>query len=113
MARLRNVTFMTTDPERLANFWAEALGLPERRSSPDEVLLADAEWGFPRFTFQRINDAPRPTSPLHLDLTPDDRVNEVARLIELGATQGATHGDSGFRWTVMRDPDGNEFCVTD
>lgn len=50
MRRLRNVTFMTTDPERLASFWAEALGLPERKYSPEEVLLADADWGFPRFT---------------------------------------------------------------
>ena len=113
MAFLRNVTFMTTDPKRMADFWAEALHLPERRSSPDEILLADAEWGFPRFTFQRVNDAPRSPSPLHLDLTPDDRAHEVARLTALGATEGATHGDSGFQWTVMRDPDGNEYCVTD
>jgi hypothetical protein len=26
------------------------------------------------------------------------------------ASEGATHGDSEFRWTVMRDPDGNEFA---
>jgi Glyoxalase-like domain len=31
-------------------------------------------------------------------------------LTELGASEGATHGDSEFRWTVMRDPDGNEFA---
>ena len=36
MRRLRKVTFMTTDPERLASFWAEALGLPERKYSPEE-----------------------------------------------------------------------------
>jgi Glyoxalase-like domain len=47
---------------------------------------------------------------MYLDLTPDDRVQAVARLTELGASEGATHGDSEFRWTVMRDPDGNEFA---
>lgn len=110
---LRNVTFMTKDPERLADFWAAALGLPERRTTPDEILLADAEWGFPRFTFQRIEDGPRAPSPLHLDLTPGDRLEAIAHLTGLGATEGSTHGNSQFRWTVMRDPDGNEFCLTD
>jgi catechol 2,3-dioxygenase-like lactoylglutathione lyase family enzyme len=110
MRRLRNVTFMTTDPESLASFWAEALGLPERKYSPEEVLLADADWGFPRFTFQRIDDGRRAPAPMYLDLTPDDRAQAVARLTELGASEGATHGDSAFRWTVMRDPDGNEFA---
>lgn len=113
MLRLRNVTFMTTDPARLADFWAEALGLPERKSAPDEILLADADWDFPRFTFQRVDDRRSAPSPLHLDLTPDDRLRAVAHLIKLGAKQGATHGDRNFRWTVMQDPDGNEFCVTD
>ena len=37
---------------------------------------------------------------MYLDLTPDDREQAVARLTELGASEGATHGDSEFRWTV-------------
>jgi catechol 2,3-dioxygenase-like lactoylglutathione lyase family enzyme len=113
MLRLRNITFMTSDPGRLADFWAVALGLPERRTSPDEVLLADADWNFPRFTFQRVAEGRRAPAPVHLDLTSDGRVLAVVRLVELGATEGETHGDDEFRWTVMRDPDGNEFCVTD
>jgi catechol 2,3-dioxygenase-like lactoylglutathione lyase family enzyme len=111
--QLRNITFMTDDPARLADFWQAALGLPERQTSVAEVLLADAEWGFPRFTFQQVRDAPHRPSALHLDLTPEDRISEVERLVELGAVEGATHGDDDFRWTVMQDPDGNEFCVTD
>ncbi len=78
-----------------------------------EVLIHDGEWGFPRFTFQRVDDGPRSPSPIHLDLTPDDRLQAVGQLIALGATEVATHGDEDFRWSVMRDPDGNEFCVTD
>ena len=111
--RLRNVTFMTRDPERLADFWAAALDLPGRHSSGDEVLLHDGAWTFPRFTFQKVaDDRSRPGS-VHLDLTPDDRQMTVERLSALGAVEVATHGDDEFRWTVMRDPDGNEFCVTD
>jgi len=57
---------------------------PERKYSPEEVLLADADWGFPRFTFQRVDDGRRAPAPMHLDLTPEDRVQAVARLTELG-----------------------------
>jgi len=111
--RLRNVTFMTPDPARLADFWAVALGWTERKTTPDEIVLADAEWSFPRFTFQRVVD-PRPApSAVHIDLFSGGRVAAVARLVELGAIEGDTYGDENLRWTVMRDPDGNEFCVTD
>jgi Glyoxalase-like domain len=33
--------------------------------------------------------------------------------VALGATEDVTHGDDRLRWTVMRDPDGDEFCVRD
>ena len=113
--RLRNVTFMTTDPARLADFWAAALGLPQRNEGDDEVLLADADWGHPRYTFQRIDDVRDRPAPLHLDLVADDRQAEVARLVGLGATEVRSVDDdpSGVVWTVVRDPDGNEVCVTE
>lgn len=86
--------------------------LPERKTSAEEVLLAETDWGFPRFTLQRVSEGRRQASSVHVDLTAQDRLAEVARLAGLGATEGATHGDEQFGWTVMRDPDGNEFCVT-
>ena len=36
---------------------------------------------------------------------------EVARLVELGATRVRDTDEFGYRWTVMADPEGNEFCV--
>ena len=111
---VRNVTFLSSDPGRLADFWSAALGWTERRDGEDEVLLAPDDWSFPRFTFQRA-EAPRSRpGPLHLDLTADDMQAEVERLIGLGATRqwtvdGAPAGT--MTWTVMLDPDGNEFCV--
>jgi hypothetical protein len=76
-------------------------------------VIADAEWSWPRLTFQRVLDRREPPSPLHLDVTPADRAEGVAWLVTLGAVEGDTHTDAGFSWTVMHDPDGNEFCVTD
>lgn len=85
--RVRNVTFMTVDHERLADFWPAALGLGERRASSAEIVLADADWGFPRFTFQPISEGRRQASAVHVDVTADHRLAEVvARLVALGAT---------------------------
>ncbi len=111
---LRNVTFMSADPGRLADFWSAVTGYTQRRDSDDEILLAPDDWRFPRFTFQRVT-APR-SSPgrLHLDLTASDMAAEVERLIGLGATRLWTvdRAQSGtMTWTVLHDPDGNEFCV--
>jgi hypothetical protein len=48
---------------------------------------------------------------MHVDLEADDREKEITRLLELGATRGADHDEYGVAWTVMADPEGNEFCV--
>ncbi|MGH3487293.1 MAG: VOC family protein [Actinopolymorphaceae bacterium] len=37
--------------------------------------------------------------------------DEVARLVDLGGTRHTDGGENGSYWTVMHDPEGNEFCV--
>ncbi len=111
---VRNLTFSSVAPDRLADFWSAATGFTERRLSEDEILLAPGDWGFPRFTFQRVAQPSAPPGRLHLDLTASDMRAEVQRLVELGATvlwtvDAAQSGTT--TWTAMRDPDGNEFCV--
>jgi hypothetical protein len=51
---------------------------------------------------------------LHWDFAPhtsDDRDAEIARLVELGATVIDVGQPDDATWTVLADPDGNEFCV--
>ena len=49
---------------------------------------------------------------VHLDLHADDPVAEAERLCGFGATtRTALQEQGGFRWLVMADPEGNEFCV--
>jgi hypothetical protein len=114
MLFIRNVTFMTEDPRRLADFWAAALRLPERRDDPTETICADEEWTYPRLTFQKVSNRASKPPRVHLDLTADDRPAEVQRLRALGAREERSVTVEGeWTWTVMTDPDGNEFCVTD
>jgi hypothetical protein len=111
---VRNVTFMSHDPRRLADFWAAATGYTQRRDSTDEVLLAADDWRFPRFSFQRGATPDGGPGRVHVDFTAADMVAEVDRLISLGATRLWTIdvAQSGTTtWTAMHDPDGNVFCV--
>jgi len=61
-----------------------------------------------RFLIQRLEESSG-TARAHLDLAAEDRVSEVQRHAALGATVVAEFS----RWTVLRDPVGSAYCVTD
>ena len=48
---------------------------------------------------------------MHLDLYSDDASEQVERLLRLGAVAVREHNDPDDSYVVMRDPEGNEFCV--
>jgi predicted enzyme related to lactoylglutathione lyase len=48
---------------------------------------------------------------VHIDYHAEDREAEVERLVGLGATVLDEQQVPGLRWTVLADPEGNEFCV--
>jgi predicted enzyme related to lactoylglutathione lyase len=114
MLRLRHITFACDEPRRLAEFWGGVLGydLEERGQSWAAV---DARGGGPELFFDRVPKSPTIELPVHLDVNVPDREAEVARLVGLGAKIVATKtheaGELKETWTVMRDPEGNGFCV--
>jgi predicted enzyme related to lactoylglutathione lyase len=123
-----NVTFSSAEPIPLGRFWAQALGWPDeeidegflqalRDAGMDErefesyYVTRNPDGSRPRFLFQR-REKSRPSSyPIHLDFRADDREAEIERLTSLGATVVDTKTDEQRTWTVMRDPEGNPFCV--
>jgi predicted enzyme related to lactoylglutathione lyase len=98
------------DPQKLADFWAQALDYRIMFSSEDEVALARDEHSFPGLIFVPVPEAKRVKNRIHIDLNPDDQAAEVDRLLALGATR-ADVGQGDVRWVVLADPEGNEFCV--
>jgi predicted enzyme related to lactoylglutathione lyase len=123
-----NVTFSCAEPRLLGSFWASALGWPEKEIDPgilqklrdagaDEPELSGvwvtspSDGAGPRFLFQR-REKSRPASyPIHLDFATDDREAEIERLTAAGASVVETKVGTSITFTVMRDPDGNPFCV--
>jgi catechol 2,3-dioxygenase-like lactoylglutathione lyase family enzyme len=104
------------DLDRATDFWCAALGyvaLPkEAGSGPYHVLLPSDGDGI-ELLLQQVSDAKVGKNRMHFDLRVLDLDAEVSRLLALGASQvtGELLGNNGWLWHVLRDPDGNEFCV--
>jgi predicted enzyme related to lactoylglutathione lyase len=116
MLRLTRITFAADDPASLARFWAAVLGY-EAEGRGEGWAAVDVRDGGPELFFHRLPKSPTIEAPVHLDVNVPDRQAEVERLVGLGAKIVATKtheyeaGELKETWTVMRDPEGNGFCV--
>jgi catechol 2,3-dioxygenase-like lactoylglutathione lyase family enzyme len=106
---IKSVTFDCADALGLARFWAAALGSDvDEDSTSDKAYVEPPGWGGPALWFQRVPEPKTAKNRMHFDLrAPDAIPDEVRRLEALGAT--VQH--PGPDLVVMRDPEGNEFCV--
>jgi hypothetical protein len=112
--RVAALTVDSHDPERLARFWAEALGLEEAERSDDgsEIVLKDPKERLVPLLFLLVPDDKAVKNRWHLDLRPKERRDdEVQRLTALGATVLEGFGGPKATWIVLQDPEGNEFCI--
>ncbi len=132
MAHSVQVTFDAHDPPNLAAFWAVVLDYEEQPPPPEfetwaefaaaNNLPADAMGNYgaiidpvgdgPRLLFLKVPEPKAGKNRVHLDVAVSDRPAHVARLVEAGAIEHETRTELGVTWTVMEDPEGNEFCVS-
>ncbi len=108
------VTVDCADPEKLAAFYCELLGVPVRGRWQQYVGLHPKAPGQPRLVFQGTDD-PRPAkNSLHLDLhveSPEELTPAVERAEALGARRLERKHEAGETWQTMADPEGNVFCL--
>ncbi|MDX8145309.1 VOC family protein [Lentzea sp. BCCO 10_0061] len=105
------ITIDTGDARKLAEFWTAALGTTIQNDWGEFIVLAPNTESGPALGIQQVPDATPGKNRVHFDSHVPDRLAEVARLVALGATEIAVHSVPGLVWTVLADPDGNEFCV--
>jgi len=101
------------DPRAMARFWGEAMDWTVHEVTDDHARLRSAKGVGPYLEFLRTSHLKDRWNRVHLDLLPypvDGKAAEVARLEALGATL-ADVGQGDVPWTVLADPEGNEFCV--
>src|SRR3954454_19203986 len=104
------------DMRRAVEFWTAALGYRPRESDwdPDFMMLEHPNGQWLPVSLQRADAPPVEPVRLHLDLYTSDQDLHVRRLLDLGATRVDNWPypeDADF--VVLRDPEGNEFCVID
>ncbi|WP_336002593.1 VOC family protein [Halorientalis halophila] len=118
MPELEFITFACRDPDELAEFWAAALG-GERRELPSTLdpAIVDRPGEGPSLLFKELPKGTERDLPIHLDLSTGDREATVERLRDLGAavreTKTEAYETHTATWTVMEDPEGNGFCVSE
>lgn len=114
-SRIGNIAFDCTDALKVAAFWSAVIDRPlDPGASPDFASIggADPERHEPAWYFEKVPESKQAKNRMHLDLVDPDPA-AVENLVELGATVVAKHEIRGacHRWTVMQDPEGNEFCI--
>jgi predicted enzyme related to lactoylglutathione lyase len=110
---LHHIVIDTRDLPTLARFWSQALRWKVLSQREREVVIGPHEEAPVGLCLMPVTDVKSVKNRVHLDLTTsaDDRDAEIERLVALGATKvdiGQTGDES---WTVLADPEGNEFCV--
>jgi hypothetical protein len=96
----------------VAGFWSAVLESPVDEGANAFFATIDNHVdGKPSWFFLKVPEGKTGKNRVHVDLKSDGREKAVASLMELGATRLSDHDEWGAVWTVMADPEGNEFCV--
>jgi hypothetical protein len=102
--------------------WLVTMKIPEDRWT-SVAALVDPDGSRPRIYIQRVPEPKTAKNRMHLDVNcggergtaPEVRRSsvdaEVERLVNLGAVKVNEGGEFGEYHVVMRDPEGNEFCL--
>jgi hypothetical protein len=118
---IASLTFDCADALVVGRFWSAAIGRP----LDDGAMNGFASIGFherrtaegwcradePTWIFAQVPEPKAAKNRLHLDVIAPDVEEEIARLVGLGATRVADRDEYGYTWTLMTDPEGNEFDV--
>jgi hypothetical protein len=112
---LARVVFDCLSPRALASFYAELLDMPTRvEDTPERVVIAPEDGGFPALGFQYAPESPPPRWPdpaypqqMHFDLKFDDRRAKQEQAERLGAMPLQQRGSC----PVYADPAGHPFCL--
>ena len=123
MGSIREIVFDCEAAPALARFWAQMLDgyavrpydqaeidrLAKLGLTPDTDPTVLVDGPGPILCFQQVPGRKYENNRVHLDIAVADRQQEVRRIRTLGGE--VIRETPGY--TVMRDPEGNQFCVVE
>ena len=112
-SRLAVVAVDAHDVRRVADFWCAVLGWQVRDEGDGGIGIGPVDGSGPGIDVLAAPDDKVVKNRLHLDLRADGTTTaeELARLEGLGATRVDVGQPADATWTVLADPEGNEFCL--
>ena len=106
-----HVVMDCADPEGLAAFWSDLVGVKIKTRWRQYVILEPSRDGAPALAFQRVGQAKAGKNRAHVDLTVPDLEAATRHALTLGALVIDETTEDGVTARVMADPEGNEFCL--
>ncbi|WP_137292428.1 VOC family protein [Nocardioides dongxiaopingii] len=101
--RVHEVVVDAADPERIARWWAARFGVGVENDGEPWWWIQDVPgMAFDSLVFQPVPEPKTVKNRIHWD---------VRGSVEEFLTAGATRLWDQPRWSVLADPEGNEFCV--
>ncbi|MDA1258232.1 MAG: VOC family protein [Chloroflexi bacterium] len=98
------------DIERATAFWTGLLGVEVAHGLPGYTILKPQD-GLSALALQQAPESKSGKNRAHPNLTVDDLAGAEKQILDLGGASVSQNEAGGFRWYVMVDPDGNEFCI--
>lgn len=114
---LHHIVFDAHDLPGLARFWTQVLQWQVLSEREREVVIGPDEHAEVGICFMPVADEKSVKNRVHLDLNPGanvdpaDRETEIERIVALGARRVDVGQTGDESWTVLADPEGNEFCI--
>jgi len=107
---LHTIVLDVNDLESCAGFWSAVLG-KEISFKVDKYCRIGAGNDRPSLLLQKVSEQHEHKNRAHIDLGVTDLESAVLRVVDRGGTKLDEISEYGIRWTVMANPDGNEFCL--
>ena len=101
------------DLDAMSTFWCQALGLEEKARYPSYVWLSRLSDAGPALALQKVPEPREGKNRIHLDIGAADPAAFAEHVVGLGGSRVEDHEMDGFHWTVLADPEGNVFCVSE
>src|SRR5687767_3431685 len=110
---LHHIVIDAHDLPALARFWTQVLGWKVLSEREREIVIGPDETAPVGICFMPAADGKLVKNRVHLDLNAgqDDRELEIERVVALGARRADIGQTGDESWTVLADPEGNEFCI--
>lgn len=109
--RIRQIGIDVHDLTAMIDFWSAALGYELDHRGQGYAVLRDPAGAEPGLFLQQVSEPKLGKNRAHIDVEVPDERSAVDRLVGIGARVLWRQDFQTHYWTVLADPEGNEFCV--